>query len=186
MKELAILIAEDDVLTRKEIRGILERGGYRVCAECGNGIKAVEMAKSSQPDLAILDIKMPGIDGLEVAKILHSLNVPVIMIMGYSHTQYINRAENIHVCGYLVKPVSENNVLAAVRIAYTRWVEILEVNRELSETKELLQHQKLISRANAIIADRESISMQEAYQLLTQSAMQLRLSMVELARQIIG
>jgi len=186
MKALSILIADDEVLTRKDIKAILERGGHSVCGECGNGLKAVELAKANPPDMAILDIKMPGVDGLEVARVLYGLNIPVIMMTAYSQTQYINRAENIHVCGYLVKPVSEHNVLAAVRIAYTRWQDMQQVNQKLLETKEQLQHQKLIDQAKAIMADHEHISVLKAHQLLTQEAMQRRLSLVEMAKKIIS
>jgi two-component system, response regulator PdtaR len=185
MKPLSILIAEDEVLTRKDIKAILERGGYAVCAECGNGLKAVEIAKTLSPDLAILDIKMPGDDGLEVARVLYGLNIPVIMMTAYSQQQYISRAENIHVCGYLVKPVSEHSVLATVKIAYSRWQEMQAANRKISEIKDVQQQQKVIDRSKEPVAEREQTSPIKAHRLLTKEAMERRISLGETVKAII-
>jgi AmiR/NasT family two-component response regulator len=186
MKSLSILIAEDEVLTREDIKDILQRAGHVVCAECGNGLKAVEQAKEKRPDLAILDIKMPGLDGIEVAKVLHGLSIPVVMVTAFSQPGIISRAENVYVSGYLVKPVSEHNLLATVRIAYARWRELTAMHRELSVTKGQLEGQKLIARARSIIADREKLTQQEAHTKLTQEAMRRQLSIIELAKRIIA
>ncbi len=186
MKSLAILIAEDEALTREDIKDMLVRAGHTVCAECGNGLKAVEQAKGKRPDLAILDIKMPGLDGIEVAKVLHGLNIPVVMVTAFSQPGVISRAENVYVSGYLVKPVSEQNLLATVRIAYARWQDMTAIHRELSATKGQLEGQKLVARARSIIADREQVSQQEAHLRLTREAMRRQLPIVELAKQIIA
>ena len=135
MKLLSILIAEDEALTRSDIKGMLERAGHVVCGECSNGRKAVELARQLSPDLAVLDIMMPELDGIETAKILHGLNIPTIMVTAYSQPNIMNRAENVHVGGYLVKPVSEQSLQATVRIAYARWRDMQHVRHELAETK---------------------------------------------------
>ena len=186
MKKLAILIAEDETLTRKDIKGILEGAGYTVCGECSNGLKALELAKVIKPDMAILDIKMPGMDGIEVARVFHGLNIPVVLVTAYSQASLITRAENVYVCGYLVKPVSEQNLLATVRIAYARWQDAQRLSQELLDTKDELQVQKYVSRAKSIIMDREQLSAQEAHRKLTREAMQRRLPLAELAKEIIG
>ena len=144
MKSLAILVAEDETLTRLDIRGMLERAGHVICGECGNGRKAVELARQLSPDLALLDIMMPELDGIETAKILHGMNFPAVMLTAYSQPHIINRAENVHVCGYLVKPVSEQNLHATLRIAHARWREMQHVRRELAETREQLEQQKVM------------------------------------------
>ena len=186
MKSLAILVAEDEVLTRLDIRGMLERAGHVVFGECGNGRKAVELARQLLPDLALLDIMMPELDGIETAKILYGMNIPAVMLTAYSQPHIINRAENVHVCGYLVKPVSEQSLQATVRIAYARWRDMQHVRRELAETREQLEHQKLIARAKTILIGREHISEQAAHQQLIREAMSLRLPLVEMARRVIA
>ncbi len=184
--KLSFLIAEDEALTRKDIKGILERAGYEVCGECSNGLKAVELAKVVVPDMAILDIKMPGMDGIEVARIFHGLNIPVILVTAYSQSNLITRAENVYVWSYLVKPISEHSLLAAVRIVYARWQDTRRVSQELSATKDELRQQKYITRAKAILMDRDQISAQEAHQLLTRESMRRRLPLAEMAKEIIG
>ena len=186
MKSLAILVAEDEVLTRLDIRGMLERAGHVICGECGNGRKAVELARQMMPDLALLDIMMPELDGIETAKILHGMNIPVVMLTAYSQPHIINRAENVHVCGYLVKPVSEHSLQATIRIAHARWLDMQHMRRELSETKIQLQHQKIIARAKTILIAQAHISEQAAHQRLIRDAMELRLSLVEMAQNVIS
>lgn len=186
MKSLAILVAEDETLTRLDIRGMLERAGHVICGECGNGRKAVELARQLSPDLALLDIMMPELDGIETAKILHGMNIPAVMLTAYSQPHIINRAENVHVCGYLVKPVSEQNLQAAIRIAHARWREMQHVRRELAETREQLEQQKVIARAKTILVGKNHLSEQAAHQQMIREAMDLRIPLVELARRLIA
>lgn len=186
MKSLSIIIAEDEALTRSDIKAMLERAGHVVCGECSNGRAAVELARQLSPDLALLDIMMPGLDGIETAKILHGINIPSVMVTAYSQPHIVNRAENVHVCGYLVKPVSEQNLLATVRIAHARWSEMQHVRRELEQTRDQLAQQKLIARAKTIVISRHKISEQVAHQQLIREAMSLRIPLVDLARRIIS
>ena len=186
MKSLAILVAEDETLTRLDIRGMLERAGHVICGECGNGRKAVELARQLSPDLALLDIMMPELDGIETAKILHGMNIPAVMLTAYSQPHIINRAENVHVCGYLVKPVSEQNLHATLRIAHARWREMQHVRRELAETREQLEQQKVIARAKTILVGKSRLSEQAAHQQMIREAMDLRIPLVELARRLIA
>ena len=185
MKSLSILIAEDEALTRADIRGMLERGGHIVCGECANGAKALELARQMSPDLAVLDVMMPELDGLETAKILHTLNIPVVMVTAYSQPHIISRAENVYVSGYIVKPVSEQNLLASIRIAYARWSDMQNVQQELAETKDQLKQQKLIAHAKALLSSQQNISEMAAHQRMIQEAMRQRITLVELANKIV-
>ncbi len=185
MGQLSILIADDEALIRLDIKEMLQGAGHIVCAEANNGLKAVELAKAFAPDMAILDVMMPGLDGLEVAKILQSLNIPVLLLTAYSQSKFINRAEKVSVYGYLVKPITERDLLPAIQIAYARWREMQDVRFRLETTQQELQSQKLISRAKAILAIRERITEYEAHQLLIHRAMDLRITMVNLAEKII-
>lgn len=186
MSELSILIADDEALIRLDIKEMLQGAGHIICGEANNGATAVELAKSLAPDLAILDVMMPGIDGLDVAKILHSMNIPVLLLTAYSQPKYINRAEKVNVYGYLVKPITERDLLPAIQIAYARWREMQDVRLKLENTQLELQSQKLIARARAILATRNGVSQAEAHQLLIHQAMNLRMTVVKLAAQIVN
>ncbi|SDF08258.1 putative transcriptional regulatory protein pdtaR [Sporomusa acidovorans DSM 3132] len=186
MIPLSILIAEDEVLTRVDIKAMLEKAGYVVCGECSDGRDAVNTAKRTSPDLAILDIMMPKLDGLEVAKIFQNMNIPVIMLTAYSQPSFISRAECVHACGYLIKPTSENGLLAMVRIAYARWKDTQNIKQELAETKNQLANQQTIAHARVILKDKLGVSEQEAHRQLLRQAMQKRVTLVEVAKQIIS
>ncbi|MDD2497969.1 MAG: response regulator [Desulfitobacteriaceae bacterium] len=186
MKTLSILIAEDQALTRMDLKEMLEGAGYVVCADTNNGAKAVELAKQLMPDLAILDIKMPGLDGLEVARILHSMNIPVIILTAYSQMNFINRAEKVYVYNYLVKPIREKDLLPAIRIAYSRWKEMQDMQIELKNMEKKLRQEKLISRAKSIIAKEKNISEFDAHKYLIQRAMNHRITLIDCAQQIIS
>jgi len=186
MSALSILIADDEALIRLDIKEILQGAGHIVCGEAKSGLQAVELAKSLAPDLAILDVMMPGLDGLEVAKILHSMNIPVLLLTAFSQPKYINRAEKVSVYGYLVKPITERDLLPAVQIAYARWREMQDIRLKLEKTQYELHSQKVIARARAILAEREGVSDYEAHQLLIHQAMDLRMTVVKLAAQIVN
>lgn len=186
MSSLSILIADDEALIRLDLKEMLLGAGHIVCGEANNGMKAVEIAKSLAPDLAILDVMMPGLDGLETAKILHSMNIPVLLLTAYSQPKYINRAEKVSVYGYLVKPITERDLLPAVQIAYARWREMQDVRLKLENTQQELQSQKIIARARSILAARNNVSVYEAHQLLIHQAMDHRMTVVKLAIQIVN
>lgn len=186
MKSLDILIADDEALIRVDIKKMLESAGHRVCVECSNGMKAVDLAKQHMPDLAILDIKMPELDGLEAAQILHTFNIPAVIVTAYSQPHFISRAENVYVCGYLVKPILKQNLLATVRIAYARWDDMQHIRKELEKTKDRLEQQKIIARAQAVLVDYENIPAIKAYQRLAQESMRRRITLFDLAQDVIN
>ena len=186
MSELSILIADDEALTRLDIEEMLQGAGHIVCGEANNGAKAVEMAKSLASHLVILDVKMPELDGLETAKIIHAMDIPVLLLTAYSLPNFINRAEKVNVYGYLVKPITERDLLPAVQIAYARWKEMQDVRIKLKTTQLELKSQKLIAHARAILAEREKVSTSEAHRLLIHQAMKLRITVVKLASLIVN
>lgn len=186
MNRLNILIAEDESLTRMDLREMLEHAGHLVCAEANNGVKAVELAKRFAPDLAILDIKMPGLDGIEVAKIMYSMNIPAIMLTAYSQQNFINRAEKVYVYGYLVKPVTERDLLPTVQIAFARWAEMQSIQSELRKTRQQLDSQKTIAHAKSILSSKNGLNALEAHQVLIRMAMDARVRLVDMAKQLIA
>ncbi len=185
MNPLSILIADDEELTLMDLKEMLQGEGYIVCGEAHSGKEAIEIAKNLSPDLAILDINMPEPDGIEVAKMLHSMNIPVLLLTAYSQPNYINRAEKVHVYAYVVKPFTERELLPAIKIAYSRWKEMQQVRQELMETKTQLENQKVIAHARNIIAAQQNITVKEAHYLLIQQAMGLRITLAENARRVI-
>jgi response regulator NasT len=185
MEPLSILIADDEELTLMDIREMLQGEGYVVCGAANTGREAIDFAKKLSPDLAILDVNMPGPDGIEVAKMLHSMNIPVLLLTAYSQPNYINRAEKVHVYAYVVKPFTERELLPAIKIAYGRWKEMQEVRQELIETKTQLENQKVISHARNIIAAQQNITVKDAHYLLIQQAMRQRITLVQMSRRVI-
>lgn len=186
MKTLSILIAEDQTLTRMDLKEMLEGAGYVVCADTNNGLKAVELAKQLRPDLAILDIKMPGLDGLDVASVFHAMNIPVIILTAYSQVSFVNRAEKTYVYNYLVKPITERDLLPAIQITYSRWKELQNVQTELKNMEKRLLEEKVISHAKAIIAKNNGSSEYDAHKLLIKNAMNQRITLSECAEKIIA
>lgn len=184
MVPLSILIADDEELTLMDLKEMLQDEGY-IVSTANSGREAIEMAKKLSPDFAILDVNMPGPDGIEVAKMLHSMNIPVLLLTAYSQKNYINRAEKVRVYAYVVKPFTERELLPAIKIAYARWKEMQQVRQELLDTKTQLENQKVISHARSIIAAQQKITVKEAHHILIQEAMCLRITLVEKAKRII-
>lgn len=185
MSLLSVLIAEDEVLTRMAVKEILIEAGYFICAEAGDGETALDLATKLMPDLAILDIKMPYLNGLEVASALHNLNIPVILLTAYSQTNFVKRAEKVNVYGYLVKPITGRELLPAVQIAYARWKDMESKCKELSTIKEKFDNQKVIAHGKALLAQNREVSEYQAHQVMVQYAMSSRKTLLDVANILI-
>lgn len=185
MKSLSILIAEDEVMIRADIEEALESAGHVICGSCGDGDQAVLLAKQFQPQLVVLDITMPGLDGLDVARVMYDMGIPVVMVTANSQAGFLQRAERVHVYGYIIKPISEQNLLATIQIAYARWQELMKKDEELKHIQNMFLDQKLISRARSLIQDRFQLSAQEAHRRLLQMAMKKQMTLADIAGQIV-
>lgn len=186
MEPLRILIADDESIIRLDLRTILENMGHRVVAEASDGRTAIDLAKSTPLDLAILDIKMPEMDGLDVAKILMEESIcPVLLLTAYSQLDLIERAKDAGVFGYLVKPFKEADLLPAIEIAISRYKEMDELASEVSTLQEKLEARKLIDRAKGILMDKRGMTEQEAFRWIQLQSMNARKSMKEIAEAII-
>ncbi len=131
---LRVLIAEDETIIRLDLKGLLERNGLRVCGEARNGAEAVELAREQEPDVAILDLRMPGLDGIEAARRIYGERpVPIVMLTAYADRHSIDRALEAGVFTYLVKPFRETDVVPAVRAAFARHEELLAARRQVGE-----------------------------------------------------
>ncbi len=168
---MRLLIAEDETIIRLDLRELLERAGFEVCAEARDGLEAVELARTEQPDLAILDVKMPGLDGIETAKrILEERPIPIVILTAYSQQELIARAVEAGVYGYLVKPFRETDLLPAIETARARHVELMALREEADSLAEALAARKLVERAKGLLMEKEKLSEQDAYARLRKAS----------------
>jgi two-component system, response regulator PdtaR len=166
-----ILVAEDETIIRLDLRKTLEDAGFDVCAEARNGEEAVALAESERPDLAILDVKMPKLDGIEAARrILGERPIPIVMLTAYGQDELVSRAVEAGVFGYLVKPFRETDLLPAIRAARARHDELQALREEAESLTEALATRKVVERAKGLLMERESLSEQEAFARLRRAS----------------
>jgi response regulator NasT len=183
---LRVLIADDEPIIRLDLKNMLESLGYEVIAEAGDGISAVEAARTLKPDVAILDIKMPSMDGIDAANILNSEKIaPVVLLTAFSDMDLINRAKEAGVFAYLVKPFRESDLRPAIEIAISRYKEFLALEEEVDELEDKLETRKLIERAKGILMDQYGLKEQEAFRRIQVQSMNTRKTMKEIAEAII-
>ena len=166
-----MLIAEDETIIRLDLGELLERAGFDVCAEARDGIEAVELARAEQPDVAVLDVKMPRLDGIEAARrILDERPIPIVMLTAYGQDELVSRAVEAGVFGYLVKPFREQDLVPAIRTARARHKELRVLREEAETLAEALAARKTIERAKGLLMEREGLSEQEAFARLRRAS----------------
>src|SRR5213595_676870 len=168
---MRILIGEDETIIRLDLKEILERAGFEVCAEARDGEEAVELARAEEPDLAVLDVKMPRLDGIEAARrILAERPIPIVMLTAYGQDELVARAVEAGVFGYLVKPFREQDLLPAIRTARARHEELQELRDEAESLAEALAARKAIERAKGLLMQKEGLSEQDAFARLRKAS----------------
>jgi response regulator NasT len=166
-----ILIAEDETIIRLDLRALLEKSGLEVCAEARDGAEAVELARSEQPDLAIMDVKMPRLDGIEAARrILDERPIPIVMLTAYGQDELVSRAVEAGVFGYLVKPFRESDLLPAIATARARHEELVALREEAESLSEALAARKVIERAKGLLMAKEGLTESEAFDRLRRAS----------------
>jgi response regulator NasT len=166
-----VLIAEDETIIRLDLKTLLERAGYEVCAEAQDGEEAVELARSMQPDVAVLDVKMPRLDGIEAARrILDERPIPIVMLTAYGQDELVSRAVEAGVFGYLVKPFREQDLLPAIHTARARHDELAALREEADSLAEALEARKVIERAKGLLMTKENLSEEEAFARLRKAS----------------
>jgi response regulator NasT len=166
-----VLIAEDETIIRLDLRELLERSGFEVCAEARDGEEAVALARSEQPDVAIMDVKMPKLDGIEAARrILDERPIPIVMLTAYGQQELVSRAVEAGVFGYLVKPFREQDLLPAIETARARHDELAAVREEAESLTEALAARKAIERAKGLLMEKEGLSEQDAFARLRKAS----------------
>ncbi len=168
---MRILIAEDETIIRLDLRKLLEGAGFELCAEARDGLEAVELARLEQPDVAILDVKMPRLDGIEAARrILDERPIPIVMLTAYGEDELVGRAIEAGVFGYLTKPFRETDLLPAIRAARARHDELAELREEAESLAEALAARKSIERAKGLLMAKEGLGEQEAFERLRRAS----------------
>jgi two-component system, response regulator PdtaR len=166
-----VLIAEDETLIRLDLKGLLEGAGFEVCAEARDGEEAVSLARETEPDVALLDVKMPRLDGIEAARrILDERPIPIVMVTAYGERDVVARAVEAGVYGYLVKPFRETDLLPAIETARARHDELVALRNEAGSLAEALAARKAIERAKGLLMEREGLSEQDAFARLRKAS----------------
>jgi len=186
MKPLRVVLAEDEPVTRRDVKEMLAEGKILTVGECGDGATAVELAKSLKPDLIIMDINMPIMSGIEAAKVLNKEKIaPVMLLTAYSQSHLIDEARKAGVLAYLVKPVNEQNLIPACYIAVTRYEEFSILEAEVNSLTEALDTRKQIEKAKGILQKLHNIDEEAAFKKIRSSSMNQRKTMGEVAEAII-
>ncbi len=168
---MRILVAEDETIIRLDLRDLLERAGFEVCAEAKDGVEAVELARSAQPDLAVLDVKMPRLDGIEAARrILDERPIPIVMLTTYGQDELVSRAVEAGVFGYLTKPFRESDLGPAIQTACARHEDLVGLREEAESLAEALAARKAIERAKGLLMAQAGLSEDEAYRRLRRAS----------------
>ena len=183
---LRVVIAEDEAIIRMDLRETLEEEGYEVIGETGRGDQAIELVRGLQPDLAILDIKMPGMDGLEAARIINGEKIcGVLMLTAFSQREVVEQARDAGALAFLVKPFQKSDLIPAIEVAMGRFRELRSLTGEIDALGEQLESRKFIDRAKGILIDESGMSESDAFAFIQRTAMSERTRMRDVADRIL-
>jgi response regulator NasT len=183
---LRVVIAEDEAIIRMDLRETLEEEGYDVIGETGRGDQAVELVRALQPDLAILDIKMPGMDGLEAARIINGEKIcGVLMLTAFSQREIVEQARDAGALAFLVKPFQKSDLIPAIEVAMGRFKELRSLTGEIDALGEQLESRKVVDRAKGALMDETGMSESDAFSFIQRTAMSERTRMRDVADRIL-
>ena len=182
---LRILVAEDEAIIRLDLVEMLTEAGYQVVAEATNGIEAIAFAKEHLPDIAILDVKMPELDGISAAEQIIEIS-PVLMLTAFSQRELVERARDAGAMAYVVKPFSISDLVPAIEIAVSRHREQSVLKNEVADLQERLETRKVIDRAKGILMKTLNLSEPESFSWIQRTAMDRRISMKQVAQAVIS
>jgi response regulator NasT len=186
MVSLRILIADDESIRLLSLRAQLSALGHQVVAEASTGEEAIALAANRRPDLAILDIKMPGMDGIEAAeRITQTRPIPIILLTAYSEAQLVERAAQANISAYLMKPVSEEDLLPAITLALTRFKQFQALRQEVTDLRGALEARRVIERAKGILMRRLDLSEDEAFRRLQRQSQETNRKLAQVAEAIV-
>ncbi|WP_030014094.1 MULTISPECIES: ANTAR domain-containing response regulator [Micrococcales] len=182
-----VVVAEDEALIRLDIVEILKDQGFEVLAEAGNGEEAVELTREHQPDVVLMDVKMPKMDGISAAEIIAKERIsPVVLLTAFSQKELVDRATEAGAMAYVVKPFTENDLIPSIEVAISRYEQIKALEQEVTGLKEQFETRKLVDRAKSLLITKMGLSEPEAFRWIQKTSMDRRLSMREVAETIVS
>ena len=184
--KLRVVVAEDEALIRLDLVEMLNESGYEVIGQAGDGLKAIELTENLNPDLVIMDIKMPKLDGISAAeKIASNRLCPVVILTAFSQKDLVEKARDAGAMAYLTKPFSMNELMPAIELAVSRFQEIKQLDNEIKDLQEQLKARKSIDQAKALLIKHLKLSEPEAFKWMQKTAMDKRRSMLDVATLVI-
>ncbi|MEC7809841.1 MAG: response regulator [Actinomycetota bacterium] len=187
MESVKVVIAEDEAIIRLDLRETLENSGYEVVADTGRGDEAIELVSEYKPDVVILDVKMPGMDGIQVAReIAAAEDTAVVILTAFSQRELIDEAVDAGALAYLVKPYQQSDLIPAIEIARRRHQEMRELTDQAKTLEDRLQARKVIEKAKGKLLEDSSMNENDAFKFIQKTAMSERKAMVDIAERIIS
>ncbi|WP_033213025.1 response regulator [Kitasatospora phosalacinea] len=181
-----IVIAEDEALIRLDLKEMLEEEGYTVVGEAGDGESAVRLVEELKPDLAILDVKMPVLDGLSAAERIHEQHLaPVLMLTAFSQRELVDRARDAGAMAYIVKPFSKSDLVPAIEMAVSRYTEMRTLEQEIADLSQRLETRKLVDRAKSVLQTKFGLNEPAAFRWIQKTSMDRRMTMAAVAEAVI-
>lgn len=180
-----VLVAEDEALIRMDIVESLTEFGYEVVAQAADGEEAVALATQHKPDICIMDVKMPKLDGISAAEKIAELRIPVVLLTAFSQKELVTRASEAGAMAYIVKPFSPSDLLPAIEIALSRHEQIVALESEISDMTERFETRKLMDRAKGLLNEKMNLTEPEAFRWIQKASMDRRLTMQEVAKTVI-
>ena len=184
-KKRTVVVAEDESLIRLDIVETLREHGFDVIGEAVDGDQAVELTTRLAPDLLVMDIKMPNLDGISAAEKLTSTKTPIVLLTAFSQKELVDRASEAGAMAYVVKPFTPNDLLPAIEIALSRHAQIVALEAEIGDLNERLETRKLVDRAKGLLNEKMNLTEPEAFRWIQKASMDRRLTMQEVAQTII-
>jgi response regulator NasT len=184
-KQRTVIVAEDESLIRMDIVETLRENGFNVIGEAGDGEQAIALVRELKPDLLVMDIKMPRLDGITAAEKLSDSKVPIVLLTAFSQKELVDRASEAGAMAYVVKPFTPNDLLPAIEIALSRHSQLVALEAEISDLNERFETRKLIDRAKGLLNEKMNLTEPEAFRWIQKASMDRRLTMQEVAVTVI-
>jgi two-component system, response regulator PdtaR len=180
-----VVVAEDESLIRMDIVETLRDNGFDVVGEASDGLKAVELAETLHPDLMVMDIKMPDLDGLSAAEKIAGLKIPIVLLTAFSQQEIVSRAAEVGAMAFLVKPFTPQDLVPAVEIALSRHQQLVALEHEVADLAERLETRKLVERAKGVLSEKMKLTEPEAFRWIQKASMDRRLSMADVSKTVL-
>jgi len=182
---LRVVVVEDEALIRMDVVATLEEAGFEIVGEGADGEEAISLAKEHEPDLVVMDIKMPKLDGISAAEKIAELKIPVVLLTAFSQTDLVSRAAEAGAMAYVTKPFKPADLLPAIQIALARHEELLSLESEIAELSDRLETRKMMDRAKGLLMTQMKLSEPDAFRWIQKASMDRRLSMAQVAKAVI-